>query len=570
MTIQVRVQDQFDGNGESPVETTTLFIYDRDPEVEARVNPSAVACRQQITFDASDSYHPNPQRTIASFQWEVDGRTSDRAIFTTNFPSFGEREARITVTDDLGRSSSETLSFNVNQGNLPPNVRVANDDITVMSNEAITLDARQSFEPDADCGDRIVAYEWDMNADGLLLNGQAGADFNGAQVQIPVADWHQAMGWENSDTMVIRLTLRDSLGATATHDIRVNAVRAEPVPRISQVPDPASFRVDNGASSVRLDGRESSSLLEGVTISRYEWDINCDNSYEREQGQFLYERVFASGTRLADIEANPVRVCLRVTDTNGNVAISEPYTINYQELGNTDPFADADPSDAPEVGYNILEGEGVTFDASSSFDPDSEDFDDYIREFAWTVNGQNGGPLTVGAADENDVEARSVELSAAQLAAYGVATRGEYAVSLRVTDTSGNTGDDVSTLTVHRATADINVVINPVNASPNSRVTFDASRSEHTHPEIDVNQVIWFFGDLLTAGGQCNSDQNCVDSYCITNPEDGQLTCMTGSIGTQEGEIVNRTFSTITPDDGDAIPVTVVIRDTNGGQSQSS
>ena len=569
LTVQVRVSDQFNGNNEAPIESTTLFIYDRVPVVEARVNPAEVACQQEITFDASDSYHPNPQRTIANFQWEIDGRTSDRAIFTTNFPSFGERQARVTVTDDLGRSSSETLDFNVNQGNLPPNVRLAADEVTVMSNAAIVLDARQSFEPNANCGDRIVAYEWDMQADGVRLNGQAGADFNGAQIQIPVADWHQAMGWENNATMIVRLTLRDTLGATATHDITVNAVRAEPIPRISQVPDPASFRVDDGSSSVRLDGRESSSLLEGVTISRYEWDIGCDGNYEREQGQFLYERVFAPGTRLADIQANPVTVCLRVTDSNGNIGISDPYTINYQELGNTDPFADADPSDAPEVGYNVLEGDGVTLDASSSFDPDREDFDDYIRQFAWSVNGNNGGPLTVVAIDENDAEAQMLELSSGQLAGYGIVERGEYAISLRVTDTSGNTGDDVSTLVVHRATPDINVVINPVNASPNSRVTFDASRSEHTHPDVDVNQVIWFFGDLEAVGGACNSDQDCAEGYCINNPATDELTCMDGSLGSQEGEVVNRTFDTITPEQGDAISVTVVVRDTNGGQSQS-
>ena len=49
-----------------------------------------------VTFDASDSYHPNPRRTISSYQWEVGNRTSDRAIFTTNFNSFGAREARVS------------------------------------------------------------------------------------------------------------------------------------------------------------------------------------------------------------------------------------------------------------------------------------------------------------------------------------------------------------------------------------------------------------------------------------------------------------------------------------------
>jgi hypothetical protein len=127
VTIQVQVSDQFNGNNESPIEETTLYIYDRNPVVDARVNPAQAACRQQVTFDASDSFHPNPRRTISSYQWEVGNRTSDRAIFTTNFDSYGEREARVTVTDDLGRSSTATVNVNINQGNLAPTIRLARD-----------------------------------------------------------------------------------------------------------------------------------------------------------------------------------------------------------------------------------------------------------------------------------------------------------------------------------------------------------------------------------------------------------------------------------------------------------
>jgi hypothetical protein len=171
----------------------------------------------------------------------------------------------------------------VNQGNLPPTIRVANDRITVMSNAVIELDARQSFDTNADCGDRIVAYEWDLLADGQQLNGAAGPDLTGAQVQVAVADWQAAMNWDANASMVIRLTVRDAQGAESTADIQVAAVRAEPVPRIGQIPDPASF-AGGRLSSVRLDGRESASLLDGVTISRYEWDLGCDGNYEREQG----------------------------------------------------------------------------------------------------------------------------------------------------------------------------------------------------------------------------------------------------------------------------------------------
>jgi hypothetical protein len=378
------------------------------------------------------------------------------------------------------------------------------------------------------------------------------------------------MGWDQSDSMNIILTVRDAQGASSTKVIEIQAVRAEPVPVVNQIPNPSPYRLDNGQSSTRLDGRESYSLLAGVNITRYEWDISCDGSYEFEEGQILYEKVFPAGTRLADIQANPVTVCLRITDSNNNVAISAPYSIQYQELGNTSPFADADPSDAPERGYHILEGEGLTLDASSSFDPDSNDFDDFISEYAWTVAGVANNDTTVNANGLDDVDAKTLVLTAEQLADLNVVEKGEYTIALAVTDTSGNIGNDTSTLTVHRKTADINVVINPAETSPNSRVTFDASRSDHTHPDIQITQVIWFFGDLVAVGGDCDDDDDCVQGYCINNPDNNVLQCMDGSLGSQEGEVVNETFTEVTPEEGDAISVTLVIRDSNGGQSQSS
>jgi hypothetical protein len=572
ITIRARVNDLFQGANENPVYgDTTLWIYDKNPIAQARVNPEEAACRQEVTFDGSNSFHRNPQRTIANYRWQVGDRTSDRPIFKTNFNSYGVRQATLTVTDDLNRSSSIVVAVDVNQGNLPPIVRVARDAITVMSNEALVLDARQSSDPNADCGDRITAFEWDLRGDGVDLQGVAGPDdASGALVSIPVGMWQDAMGWnQGDDTLLVRLTVRDNLGGSSTKEINVNAVRAEPIPSIVQIPNPSPYRVDNGQSSTRIDGRESDSLIANVTIDRYEWDLGCDGAYEREGGQFLYEKVFPPNTQIEDIIANPVTVCLRITDSNGVQAVSDPYSIQYQELGDTSPFADADPSEAPEKGYHVLQGEGLTLDGRSSFDPDSQDFDDFIREYAWTVNGTRNGDTTNDANAVDDEAAALLELTSAQLDAMGITEIGEYPLVLDVLDVAGNSGTDNSTITIHRSTANISIVINPENASPNSQVTFDASRSEHSHPDIEINQVIWFFGDLVVVGGACETDQNCAQGFCINNPDTDQLQCMDGSLGSQEGEIVNQTFDQITPDDGDAIGVTVVIRDNNGGQSQT-
>jgi hypothetical protein len=45
LTIKVQVRDQFTGNNEALIETITLFIYDRNSVIVARVNPTEAACR---------------------------------------------------------------------------------------------------------------------------------------------------------------------------------------------------------------------------------------------------------------------------------------------------------------------------------------------------------------------------------------------------------------------------------------------------------------------------------------------------------------------------------------------
>lgn len=566
-TIKARVTDTL-GGPTSVEEETTLAIYDATPIADARANPTQLACRQNVTFDASASRHPNPQRTISNYQWSVGGVTSDRATFTTSFASFGARTARLTVVDDLGRSATATVDVNVNLGNLPPVVRVPSTSVTVMSTAALSLSATQSSDPNADCGDSIQQIGWYLLSPGEAFNAANAPDFTGASVQIPSADWQAAMRWPGNESFVVRVVVRDTFGAFSTADITVTGVRAEPVPVIRQIPDPSTYRLDNGASSTRLDGRESTSLLAGVTIARYQWDINCDGSYEREDGQFLYETNFPPNTPLAQLP--PVRVCLRVTDSNGTAVVSPPYTVRYQQLGSASPYADADPSDAPERGYNILVGQGLTLDASSSFDPDTQDFNDYITRYQWTLNGTTNASLVKDSTGANDAPSKTLTLTPAALAALGVSAVGSYPVRLDVRDLAGNTGSDTSSVTVHNATANLVVVMNPTNAAPNSRVTFDASRSEHTHPDIDIVGVVWFFGNLVTAGGACVTDADCNASYCITNPSTSALQCMTGSLGTQVGAVVNQSFTQMTPPGSAPIPVTVVVRDSNGGQAQSA
>lgn len=151
--IRVRVRDSFEAV-DSVIESNTLAIYDPEPVAVSRANRSEVTCHQNVTFDGSGSYHHNPQRSITSYQWTVDGRTSDRSIFTTSFNAYGSRTAQLTIQDDLGHESTASVDVNVNLGNLPPIVRVVSHQVSLMSNENLQLNASQSSDPNAECCDR--------------------------------------------------------------------------------------------------------------------------------------------------------------------------------------------------------------------------------------------------------------------------------------------------------------------------------------------------------------------------------------------------------------------------------
>ncbi|MEE2644289.1 MAG: PKD domain-containing protein [Myxococcota bacterium] len=526
--IWIQVEDQRRPAGAGPVrEETTLNIYPREPIALARVNPLSAACRQEVTFDGSDSYHPNPSRSIASYQWSSEGRTGEGAIFRMSYPTFGDKRVRLTVTDDLGRqATSDELIVRVDQGNLPPTIRMAQVERVQLSGQPLSLDARNSSDPNSDCGDSITRYLWDLGADGAVE-----VDGAEAQVSIPAEQWEAAMGWPAQQEMTVRVSAIDSLGGRSDMLVMVSAVRGEPVPVVRQIPDPSAYRFDNGQSSTRFDARESFSHIPGVTINRYQWDLDNDGVFDVEGPQLLDEYVFPPRTPLEAI--NRV-IRLRVTDSNGSSAETEA-TINYAPLGATAPTADADPSEAPERGYHILVGEGLIgerqLDGSASEDPDSDAGEDYIRFYRWSVDGQQVAEQQ--AENANDAEAARQEVTWVELNGFGIVEPGEHTIQLEVEDTDGHRGQDEAELTVYAREPNIVVTVNPQSAAPGSRVSFDASRTDHPHPDIEVVSVEWRFG------------------------EDGEL-------GRLEGDQVNFSFEQVTPPGADGIPVTVVFTDSEG------
>jgi hypothetical protein len=163
--LRIRVRDSV---GLESTSDTTITIYPAEPVGVATALPNPAACGSPITFDASRSYHPNPQRTISTYQWDVDGIPGfdgGGALprFTYTYNRFGNYNVLLRVTDDLGRRHEVTLQVQVNQGNAPPVARTSVANYVVLEGDALPLDGRPSSDANANCGDAIVTYEWDLN-----------------------------------------------------------------------------------------------------------------------------------------------------------------------------------------------------------------------------------------------------------------------------------------------------------------------------------------------------------------------------------------------------------------------
>lgn len=492
--IRIRVRD---AAGLEATAQTTLSIYPAEPIASGRANPNPAACEAAVTFDASASVHPNPNRTIAQYQWDVDGNAGfDGAgrIFSYTYQRYGTYQVRLRVTDDLGRSNETTFQVVVDQGNQPPVARTTAAEYSVLEGDALVLDGRPSTDPNTACGDSIAQYAWDLDGDG---NFNGPNDVQGARVVIPWETVQQVLAGpadrntgNPSNTVTLRVT--DSFGRTSTVQVTVRWYLARPEAIVVQSPNPAPINLVTGFSNPSLDGRESRSPVPGATIAAYNWDLDDNGTFEIQNRPVVeFVKVFDPVPGPNDIPEVFVR--LQVVDNTGRASEPRRYRVIYR-VPPTPPTADADPTDPPEQAYHILLGEGLTLDASQSLDPDAAEFGDYIKFYRWdlTYREQDGFRADFTTQDDNgDKREARLELTAQQLAGVGLNAPGTYNIRLQVEDTTQLTNEDGSTITIYPVNPIARIDANPNPAACGARVTLDGSASAHGHPRIDVNGYAW-------------------------------------------------------------------------------
>ena len=255
-----------DNNGASDADTVMVTVnaappppppVNQAPKANAGTDITITLPVNSTTLNGTAS--SDPDGSIASYSWS---RISGPAQFTIANPTSastaltnlaqGTYSFRLSVTDNNGASSADTVIVTVNPAPNQPPVANAGSDISVMlPNPTIQLNGTASYDPDG----LIASYSW------VKISGPGAITIVNSTTAIPTVVGVQA------GTYVFELTVTDNKGASAK-DLVTVIVNASPnqLPVANAGNDttiavPSSTSVLNGSASYDPDG----------SISSYRW-----------------------------------------------------------------------------------------------------------------------------------------------------------------------------------------------------------------------------------------------------------------------------------------------------------
>lgn len=488
-----------DSTGRSASSETELTVYPNEPIATWRATPALARCGQTVRFDATESLHPFPVRQITEYKWDLDGvdgfeRQGEASVVEYTYNRFGTYTARLQVCDNVPFcDEGGEIEINVNQGNQSPVARLPFADVIHLTEDDLVINAGASFEPDVHCGDRIISYKWFFNPS----NNNSAPNYVEDDPELNLT-WNQlqtvlqgpADPLTGLPTNRIVLEVEDTLGLTHRAEMNLTLYKREPIAIFEQLPSPAPINEETGEVAVELDARESFSPRPGGQVVNYAWDLNNDGAFDEFIGQSVVTvRKIFEPVPTPDQIPSPI-IALKVTDDRGEVG-EFSLSLSYG-LGDVPPTADADPSDAPELGYHILLGDSLFLNGAQTLEPNQGD---WVRYYRWWLNLEPNGDQTDWQIESEDLDGDGqeaiYEVDPAVLAQYGVDTVGEYSIYFMSEDTSFLSSTDDSTLTVHAANPISVINIPRTQVSCGEQFTLDGSGSNHAHPDIQIVKYEW-------------------------------------------------------------------------------
>jgi len=358
------------GTGTRTVEAelVPLFPSNSPPSASFTYSPQNPLVNTFVQLNASAS--SDSDGSIVSYSWSFgDGGTGNGSIVWHRFTSGGSFPVTLTVTDDDGASDSVTKTIQVGPTNLPPVAAFTYNPSNPSTGIWVQFNASSSFDPDGS----VVSYSWNFDDGGTEIGSLV---------------WHRFLAGGSYN---VTLTVVDDDGASSSTSSIVQVGATNAAPNAAFVFSPTSPAIGEW---IRFDGT-SSSDSDGTIVS-YQWTFS-DGS-PPELGNITYHQFSAAGSYLAT---------LTVTDDDGaSDSVSQQVVVGPTLQPPVAAFTYSPI--APQV------GDSVTFNATSSFDPDGT-----IVAYQWDLNG-DGSPDASGSTGQ---------------VAYSSA--GTVLVTLTVTDNDG-------------------------------------------------------------------------------------------------------------------------------------
>jgi PKD repeat protein len=164
-----------------------------NPVASFTATPSSGSAPLTVTFDGSSSYDVNNGR-IVSYSWAFgDGGVGSGQIVQHTYTAAGNFTARLTVTDNDGKTATASRTISIIKVNEPPVAEFSFSPTTGLFPLQVNFDASASRDPDG----TIVQYSWDFG-DGQIASGRTVSHV-----------------FSRPGTFLVRLTVRDDSGATA-------------------------------------------------------------------------------------------------------------------------------------------------------------------------------------------------------------------------------------------------------------------------------------------------------------------------------------------------------------------
>jgi subtilisin-like proprotein convertase family protein len=288
--INLRVVDN-EGNT-SDVVTRTAIFSNKPVIGGVLLSPTTPVAGQEVTLTGSATDADVGDTFTYSWDLNGDGTYGDMSGDTVKwtYPFSGPQVIRLKVTDSRGASAYYWQNLTI--ANTNPVARLTYAPQPAVVGQTVTLNAGTSTDADG----TIVKYGWDL-------------DGNGTMDDVITQTATTTTTFSTPGEHIVRVEVTDNTGGTNSVDLPI-WVTGPPVGVISATPNSPLI-----GETVTFSAAQSHDSDAGGSITKYEWDLDGNSSYE-------VSGATATTATKSYPNAGTVVIRLRLTDNDGATSVT--------------------------------------------------------------------------------------------------------------------------------------------------------------------------------------------------------------------------------------------------------